>query len=266
MKKDNYYESSKRVDGSTTLGKFFNIVLDKLDILRAVYYPHSYETLRISGHKTEEVKLISGNVFYDICLGELYFHSVIENLTRWQEVINEYIVDFNCKWKYYAVSKRMNSIGKYGCDKNDCSASEDELTLYSIINNLGSNDWQDMFLTARSVDLYPLALKLKVFGSIDVNDMFQKCFKVKIPSYRLENGEMIENSFADELIYRIEREDSAVLAANTLMTVCNEICRMINDVKRLDMKSDNKDFFNHLPYRIQDILDLNVEPKNFFDE
>ncbi|MCL1933272.1 MAG: hypothetical protein FWF53_05640 [Candidatus Azobacteroides sp.] len=265
-------EFFRRVDDSTDLGKFFNIIFDKLNIVRMIYCPQSYESLRIEGEEPGNVKTALADVFYDLCLGELYLHGVIKNLNRWQELINEYNVGFVSSWKYYAISKRTDAINEYGGDESDYNedgsvrpAGDDDLISYSIIKYLVPDDRRDIFVTTRTGDLFRFAELITASGKFDVTDAIRKCFKVKIPSYRSENGEMIENTFADELIYRIEKEDSAVLIANTLMTVCNEIRRMINEVKRLDKKSDNKEFFSRLPYRIRDIFDLKVEPCNFFE-
>ena len=258
------------MDEACKLGKFFNIVFDNLGIGRMLFCPKFY---RPTDGKNTETTAISSVFFYELCLGELYLHSVIKGLNRWKGILGEYNGEFQGNWKYYALSKRMNSIRLYGGDEDDYNpdgsvrteVDNERLSCFTVINDLIPNE-KDLFKDSRPSDLSYFARMLITCGKIDIGDIFKSCFGKKLLTYRMEEGKMVENSFSEEILIRIENENSAFLVANTLFAVCKRVRELVDGVKGLDRYEDNREFLSSkLPAGINGLLNLEVEPLNVFD-
>ena len=267
------YEFFKKIDESSNLAKFFNTVFSKLDIARMMHAPVSYDRIKTTEGVVENHKEYCASNFYKLCLGELYLHSIINNLNRWQKLLEEYNGEFQSSWRYYAMSKRMDLIKEYGGEESDYNedgsiktiVNDDCLSGYSIIGDLVNDNCLDIFIETNPEDLYDFASYIVINENINIIDLFEKTFGKKLTSYRLRDGEMIENTFADEIINKIEKEDSACLTANTLLGVAVSVKSLINNIKKLDKKQDNKDFLSvFLPFEIQNILDLRITSLNIF--
>ncbi|MDR1348023.1 MAG: hypothetical protein LBJ63_06290 [Prevotellaceae bacterium] len=267
------YELFHPVDESTALGRFINIVFSKLFMARAISAPISYEAVKEKGKKIENHKERAALHFYDLCLGELYLHSIIDNLNRWQRILKEYNEEFQSNWRYYASSKRLDSIREYGGEADDYNddgsiktdVSDEELLNYSVIGDLIPDSWSDTFIHTIPQDLYPFASFIPVNEKINAFEIFEQCFGKKPTTYRMENGIMKENTFADELIHRIEREDSAELTANTLIAVCVEAIFIVCTTKELDRNKNNEGFLSKfLPAYINNLFELKIEPIQIF--
>jgi len=267
------YEFFKKIDESSNLAKFFNTVFSKLDIARMMHAPVSYDRIKTTEGVVENHKEYCASRFYELCLGELYLHSIINNLNRWQKLLEEYNGEFQSSWRYYAMSKRMDLIKEYGGEESDYNedgsiktiVNDDCLSGYSIIGDLVNDNCLDIFIETNPEDLYDFASYIVINENINIIDLFEKTFGKKLTSYRLRDGEMIENTFADEIINKIEKEDSACLTANTLLGVAVSVKSLINNIKKLDKKQDNKDFLSvFLPFEIQNILDLRITSLNIF--
>ncbi|MDR0573028.1 MAG: hypothetical protein LBG96_03180 [Tannerella sp.] len=265
------YDFFKKVDDGSKLGKFFNIVFDKICVSRILFSPKFYER---EEKENVRIRATSSIHFYELCLGELYLHSVITGLNRWKEILSEYNGEFQGRWKYYALSKRMDAIRRYGGEDGDYNpdgsiregVDNARLSCYTVVNDLVSSDYRDIFTDSRPENLFHFARQIVTGESMSITDMFKSCFGKKLPTYRMEGGQMVEIRFSEELLMRIERENSACLVANTLLAVCNRISELVDTVKSLDRYQDNGKFLSAiLPSDIDKLFNMEVEPLAIFD-
>jgi hypothetical protein len=263
------YETFTPVEESTNLGKLINIVFRKLTTSRMLCSPVFY------GHHTiTEKKVTLAQNFYELCLGELYLHSMLRELHRWQDVLREYKEEFRGRWRYYAASKRLESINKHGgehCDycedgTVEVEVGDDRLEAYSVIQDLVNKDWRDIFTRTKPNDLVPLCKCMIASESVNILDACEKHFGKRLPSYTLKNdGTAVKNTFADEVFHHIERVDTAKQAANLLMGAVVDACAVVDFVKALPKREDNKEVLGKtIPNAIRTVLEVNLKPVKVF--
>jgi hypothetical protein len=262
MNKPLSYSFFQEVDESTKLGQLINCAFAKLSTVRMMCCPQFY------AQEAENQKALTSGLFYDLCLGELYLHSLVENLHQWQEILYKYNGEFEGSWKYYAASKRLDYIKEYGGDEDDyledgsvkINISEEELTQYSVVDDLVSNFFRSIFLETKPEDLFRFLQYIVINANLNVNDVFQQTTGKKLKTYRIENEKMVENTFVDELFRKMDKEDFATLVVNTLFSVVLQINILIKKISELDKANDNRQFLSMLPVLIQDILDVKIVP------
>ena len=248
----------ERVDSSTKLGQLLNRCMDSVDTLRIVSIPHDFE--RDADSKTNMAIL-----FYETCLIEAYLHSIIPSLNRIKATAKEYKT-FDSNWKYYATSKRYDSIKEYGGDDDDYDAegnitpaTDEKLKVYSVVSDLRISDSRDIFISAELSDLMTLFKFIDFHGRNDINDFFLQTTGKRLKTYRMENGKMIENDWADEAINKSSREFASDELSAAVMTVFSWITVLVEKIRDLKKDEDNKDFFEFLIKEVDRILNLELE-------
>jgi hypothetical protein len=259
------YEYFSKEDESTNLGKFINTVFSKLSCLRILSVPKTFP------HENEYIgyKEMNAVLFYDLCLTETYLHSIYMKLHQWKEKAIEYNIEFQSSWKYYAAAKRLKFIRDDGCGgENDYNADGtiktevDETTLadYSIIGELVNEDCRDIFLQTDPKDLLQTVKYLIADSNISIPDIFKHATGREITTYRMENGEMKENNWADNQILNCENKEHARMVADYLIGLAVEIKTLVELTRQKEKTSDNKEFFIAMPALVQKILDMQIEP------
>ncbi|MDR0682036.1 MAG: hypothetical protein LBG15_09355 [Dysgonamonadaceae bacterium] len=257
------YEFFKHVDESSELGRFFNLVFSKLNIPRIIHAP------KIFAGKEDERRQYKAEAFYRLCLSEMYLHSIIDNLCKWKKETEEYINEFSCRWRYYASAKRLESIRQYGGDPDDYNpdgsikntVDDKILSSYHIAEHLAPSDWNEIFTQTRLTDLLFIADLIIIESKMDIADIFQKAVGgERLKTFRMEDGKMIENDWADDLMRKSQDENNAVLTVDTLFSILYEVTTIAEEMKTISRTDDNDDFFRRLPRRIQNLFDLkNIE-------
>jgi hypothetical protein len=260
----------KKVDGSSKLGRFFNEVFDKMYPTRILSAPSIYmkESKDTEGAHIEYGMIVkSAILFYKTCQIELYFHAVMNGLEYWINILAKYNGQFESNWNYYAASKRVDCINEYGGEEEDyepdgsikVDVDDDKLKSYTVVHDLLNEDVKDVFTQTPIEGICDFARFILKNGCIDAIDLLQNASGKRLKTYRRENGKMVENTFSDEVIQKLEKEESYCHAANTLIAVGIEIATLVAAIKQLDENKDNKSFFyTYLPEKIQDILNLRI--------
>jgi hypothetical protein len=189
-------------------------------------------------------------------------------LHQWQEILYKYNGEFEGRWKYYAASKRLDYIKEYGGGEDDyledgsvkTNISEEELTQYSVLDDLVSDFFRSIFIETKPENLMSFFQYIVINSNLNINDIFQRTTGKTLKTYRIEDEQMVENTFADEVLQKIDYEDSALLLVNTLFSVVLQINILIKKISELDKANDNRQFLSMLPELIQDILDVKIVP------
>ena len=101
------------IDNKSPLAKFFNKIISKIQTLRIISLPRTFEDVK--GNEAS-FKMMT---YYQTALWEKWMHGVVKRLEEWDAVIDEYFDEFDGSWEYYALSKRLESINKCGSDDEE---------------------------------------------------------------------------------------------------------------------------------------------------
>lgn len=268
MAKGCFYELFSRIEDSSRLANLFNQVLHKLDVIRMVSAPSTFE-------KKEEDEC-GINLFYESCLWEMYLHGVIDKLNRWNSILNEYESEFNSKWKYYASSKRIESIKEYGGVDEDydnegnirtMNLSDKELECYTVIRDLVQDDWRDIVQETRPVHLSGLCSALQTQAKVSITDIFKNAVGQEIPMYKEdENGNMIKMNFVDLALSKASDEFQADSFSSIVLFVCHSIQYLIEKIRSLEKFHDNTEQLISIHDDVVYLLNLDFEKMEYYKQ
>lgn len=260
MKNTCEYRFFAKVDDSTSLGKLFNQVFKELEILRMISSP---DTTTVNGWNNSEQALL----FYEICLIEKYMHSIMKNLTEWQTACKRYSNEFHFSWKYYALSHRIELIKEFGGEEEDYNEdgsirtdlSDDELINDTIVIELADPYLKSIFLSTTPMNCLAICYMIVNTESNSIFNFFKEMTGKPLKTYRRnENGEFIENDWADEVMQKSKRQLLHENIAVTFWSVLSTVRNLIDQVEKLPKTEDNKEFFQLLPQKIEDIFNLKI--------
>ena len=261
------YDLFQRINDNSRIAKAFNDIFDKLDAIRICSAPSIFEQAK----NGEQV-----SVFFETCLWETYLHSVVSKLNRWGEDLDEYFNEFEGSWKYYAASRRIESLQEgFGDDKDyneDGSIKKDnltdeDLTPYSIIGDLVFDDWRDIVQDTTREQLYGLCGALQLKFKVSLTDVIKSHFGTEIQLYKQdENGNMVPMSFADKVLSKVQGEVDAEGYSAIVIVVCDCMQEILSQLKSFNRAQDNKDALQSIRRDIGLLLELRFEEMNIVNK
>lgn len=272
MKRDTktpFYDVMCNVNENCVLAVYFNKIIGELDIVRIFSSPRTFEDTK------QENKDYSA-IFYQTVLWELWFHGVVERLNKWNEMLNEYFSEYEGKWKFYACSKRLESINGYGGEESDynedgsirtLNLTEDDLIHHTVLSKMVQDDCRDIVQETTYVDLQYMISCLKAHASFSLPDAFKEFFGKEITTYKQdENGNMVPMSFADKAMDKAVEQYTADGMAASITLVCEFIQRIIRDIRAMDKFSDNTNKLIQIHKDVRNILDFNFNEVSYVEE
>lgn len=272
MKRDTktpFYDVMCNVNESCVLAVYFNKIIGELETVRIFSSPRTFEDTK------KENKDYSA-IFYQTVLWELWFHGVVERLNEWNEILNEYFSEYEGKWKFYACSKRIESINEYGGEESDynedgsirtLNLTKDDLRHHTALGEMVQDDWRDIVQETTCADLQYMISCLKTHASFSLSDAFKECFGKEIATYKQdENGNMVPMSFADKAMDKAVEQYTADGMAIGITLVCEFIQRIIRDIRAMDKFSDNRDKLIQIHKDVRNILDFNLDEVSYVEE
>lgn len=272
MKRDTktpFYDVMCNVNENCVLAVYFNKIIGELDIVRIFSSPRTFEDTK------QENKDYSA-IFYQTVLWELWFHGVVERLNKWNEMLNEYFSEYEGKWKFYACSKRLESINGYGGEESDynedgsirtLNLTEDDLIHHTVLSKMVQDDCRDIVQETTYVDLQYMISCLKAHASFSLPDAFKEFFGKEITTYKQdENGNMVPMSFADKAMDKAVEQYTADGMAASITLVCEFIQRIIRDIRAMDKFSDNTNKLIQIHKDVRNILDFNLCEVSYVEE
>jgi len=191
--KKNSYTSFGYIEDDSKLALMFNAIMKRLSPMRMLCAPVSFR-------KEESIAGFQDEKFCDFCRYELWMHSVVDRLNRWQERLCDYFVEYGGSWKYYAASNRLSSISEYGGEGSDYDAggiirteglTDDEYEPYTIVRELYGEDCIDIVQDTLPQDLNGLCSDLVANSRIDILKGLREVFGKNVQAFHQdENGEM----------------------------------------------------------------------------
>lgn len=251
----------EKIDHFSYLAIFFNEIFRQLRLVRKISSPTTFKDIKNLKDESDGLK----DKFFHTCLFELYAHAVIRKLEDWYRIISEYLKEYNGSWEYYARSKRLYLINEFGGGTQDYNEDGtvktdvdiDTIISNSIINYLVPEDWRDIVIETEPDDLNYIYTCISVNGSFTLQDMF-KAIGASLKSYRVENGNMVENNEDDELLHKITCQDQSERYVSLLYTIVSIISRIVIEIKTLPKDKDNKEYFENLQMRITNIFNFDI--------
>lgn len=266
MAKECFYELFSRIKDDSRLADLFNQVLHELDIVRMMSAPSTFEIEK----KGENCAAL----FYESCLWEMYLHGVIDKLNFWKNLLNEYETEFGSNWKYYASSKRLESIKEYGGDDKDydtegnirtLNLSNEDLECYSILTDLVQDDWRDIVQETKAEHLSGLCASLQTQAKISITDVLKNISGQEIPMYKEDkDGNMVKMTFADRALSKASDESRADDLSTMVLFVCNSIQYFIEKIRNLEKFCDNKEQLILIYNDVVCLLNLDIGKMEYY--
>lgn len=241
------YEFFQKINGNSPLSKRLDKIMDKMDLMRIVSAPVSFESLK---HVEGE------HIFYLCCLFEVWLHDVVVRLQDWVVRIGQYLDEYQGSWKYYAICQHRDNVKDGWGDEKDYDEegnivqrelSDEELCHYSIIGDIYYDDWRDIVQETTPSDLAWIKSSLQIHAENDFVDVFKRATGADINMYKKvydEDGEVV-----DMEPYTTEERDlmkvSEMVDAEDDGIFITKLCEIINNIcgtlKNLDRCQDNKE-------------------------
>lgn len=252
------YSFSKNIEGNEPLTHLFNAVLKEMSFLRMISAPSSTYSFE---HSSDSMS----KTFFDCCIAEVYFNRVIDELRKWKTDTIKYVNEFQCSWKYYSLSRKNDLSNEYGHDDTDyddngdlrTSFTDDELSPYTLPGTwLGYND---IFLTAEPSDFAFISRILENVGIFSFLKFKEAMGWGEIKTYtQEEDGSMKQMSWEDEVLQDAEKQIHADSLSEIMKWVLYSVRILVNEVSNLNPTEDNKEYFESLVSRIDNILNLKI--------
>lgn len=264
-----FYDIMCRVEEDCILAVYFNKVINELDTVKILFAPKTFED-------TKKENRDFADRFYQSCLWELWFHHSLSRLHKWDNTLNEYFSEYEGKWKFYACSKRLESINEYGGEESDynedgsirtLNLTEDDLRHHTVLGEMVQDDCRDIVQETTYADLQDMILCLETHASFSISDVFKECFGKEITTYKQdENGNMVPMDFADKAMDKAVKQYTADGMSASIMLVCEFIQRIIRDIRAMDKFSDNTDKLIQIHSDVRNILDFNFNEVSYVEE
>lgn len=206
----------------------------------------------------------------------MYLHGVIDKLNFWKHLLNEYETEFGSNWKYYASSKRLESIKEYGGDDKDydtednirtMNLSDKELECYTVIKDLVQDDWRDIVQETKPEHLIELCAALQTQAKISITDIFNNVVGQEIPMYKEDkDGNMIKMTFVDQALSKASDESRADDLSTMVLFVCHSLQYFIEKIRKLEKFRDNKDQLISMYNDVVCLLNLDIGKMEYYRE
>lgn len=266
-----FYELMCRVEEDCPLAIFLNKVISKLDTVKILFAPRTFKD---ANDTNKENGKSDADRFYQSCLWELWFHNVISRFHEWDDMLNEYFSEYEGKWKFYACSKRLESIKEYGGDENDynedgsirtLNLTEDDLKFYTVLGKMVQDDCRDIVQETTYYDLQYMVSCLKAQASFSISDAFKECFGKEITTYKQdEDGNMVPINFADKALNKAEKQDEADIMDSYIYLICTFIEKTIEKIKSMNMFCDNTEELSQIHKDVKNMIDFNFLEVSIF--
>lgn len=259
-------------EDKTELERFIDLVKNKFLLSKIITTPRTFEDL-----KHDYTNEIAAD-FYKLNICGNYLDELPKRITKWIDTIDEYLTEFQGKWKYYAHSKRRDLINKYGGDEDDydengeikMNVSDEELYSYHVLNDLVWDECRDIIQDTVPDDVKILLQYIMVDARINITDILRNVNPNQhITSYRIEDGNVVENTANDEVVNKVSRMVDADDICGLFTVVFYAICGVVDYVRSLkkekiqddcvdELKKLNDDLHHLLQFEL-DSLDFYVD-------
>lgn len=246
------------------LAKAFNRIIMKLSLLRTMSLPRTFSD---AAGAQAAFKMQS---YYETILWEKWLHGVFKRLEEWANIINEYFDEYAGSWEYYALSKRLDYLNKYGSDdKEDYDPdgsikthdiSHEQLKYHTVFSDL-YHDCVDIVQDTKPDDLYSLICTLKANSQISIIDILQQVSGNSVKSYILDESENLRPAtFADKVEIKVSEMVEADDLSNLVYLIAQKmesLTAKIEAIYRSDrIYQDNRGLLKGVLQEVSKILNL----------
>lgn len=259
------------IDNKSPLAKFFNKIISKIQTLRIISLPRTFEDVK--GNEAS-FKMMT---YYQTALWEEWMHGVVKRLEEWDAVIDEYFDEFDGSWEYYALSKRLESINKCGSDDEENfnpdgsiktkGIMKEQLYFFTIFLHL-YHDCVDIVQDSRPSDLKLLIEAVGVKSRFSVIDVLSKVEGKQIPSYIIDkDGTLRQTTFAEREMRKalgmVEAHDDGQLIY-LIASIMEQLTTELETIAKSDaIYSDQNDLLYAIQNDIDALLNLQFEETRF---
>ena len=260
------YQFLDKIEDSSLLAENLNKVMCELFLFRNVCAPRTFKSLQTSDKGTDMY------MFYLSCLFDEYVHDCVTRLRTWQSVTNEYIEEYQGKWKYYAASKRLSAINEgFGSPEDfdedghiiQDNVTKEQLEYYSVVSDLYYDNWCDIVQDTEPKDLEWLRSSLQLQSSFDFVDAMKECFGAEIDSFKItydEDGELISKekmTREDRDLQRISESVECDDMYSFVINLCEAVQFICKKISALDKMKDNAEEIKEINRLVTGVLECN---------
>ena len=236
-------EKSKQ---DTQLNAFLKKIQKRMLLQKIMYTPITFEDVRMISFNEQ------AQAYYIIKLCHDWIDAVPKKIDEWIDIINEYFDEFVGSWEYYATSKRLDFIRKYGPSDDDLDengeirtegVTRDELKYHTVIHELYHYDFRDILQDFTMDDINHLSMAVMFDAVIDIKSMVKDVTGKSIDTYVISEDRQHARKldFGEYELRKISNQVDAEDECRMLFTLAYIIYNMMNELH--DMK-DNV-FDNH---------------------
>lgn len=254
------YDFCKKIEDKSNLAALFNRVMEETLFLRITCAPKSFQEM-----KEHEEHIVPH--FYEMCLCEMWMHRVIDMLREWDKLLEEYFTEFSGSWKFYALSRKIDSIKEYGsADDEDYnedgsvknSFPDEKLIPYSIIKELIPGDCKDIVIDSDANDLMVIPNSIMIASQIHVDEIIERVFGEGLTMYKTnEKGDMVPITTIEKSLGKINREangeELALLMKGIILSLW-ATCLLVR--KAFNPTEDNVEQLEALHKYVKNMLNL----------
>ena len=261
----------KHIESDLPLAVAFNKVVSKINTLWIMTRPRIFDDIK--GEETA-FKMMT---YYQILLWEKWLHEVVQRLQEWITTIDECFGEFNGSWEYYALSKRLNFLNKFGGDDEDYNPdgsikttdiTHEQLKYHTVFSDL-YHDCVDIVQDTKPTDLYPLINAIEANSRVSVIDILQKVSGKEITAYTMgDDGHLRPITFADRELHKVSEMVEAHDYGHVIYIIALLMEQLTKGIETV-AKSETAFFDNHELLRAiqsdaEAILFLNFEDTRHF--
>lgn len=251
------YEIFNKIEDDCRLASVLNKAMESLGTARIISAPRFFDDMNREKDHT----------FCQLLVFEKYLKEAVWKLHQWDKLIGEYMKDFEGSWEYYARSKRIDSIKKYGgggYDYNEDGSirkdvSKEVLLLYTIPSDLYQEGVGDIVFLTKPKDLWFITRLFKVNAELSFKDIFKNAAGVDIPTSHLENGKIVKDTWIDDVENKACRQLDAESYVAIVLFVSFFFQNTIYKIKQLKPDQDNKEDLLSIWEDIRQCIDFNNE-------
>lgn len=249
------------IEHDCNLAKLFNHAIRHLERVRIVSAPIDF--FQKDGTRSEQIVM-----FYESCLWELYLHGVVNKLETWKNAINEYLGEYNGSWKYYASSKRLDSIREHGGEPEDFDENgeirtegltDNELEGYTLKYDL-DDQVRNAAISAYPRNLESMFYMLIGFASLHPIEIINMALGSNLKQYKQdEEGNMVEMTFAEKAQQKAMNQTSMDDLVKILVAVVYEFRSLVQFIENVPSFEDYKDELTDFNMKVINLMNLNFK-------
>lgn len=225
--------------------------------------PRTFDDMR---KPKDTTNMAIGFFSLSICID--YLKESADRLWKWSNIIDNYLVEFNGSWKYYAASRRLEFIKENGGDEEDYDENgeiiteglpDDAYSCYTVMDDLFDAMSRDVVQDTRQEDVHQIISVICADASLDMRKIFGK----PINTYTFDDeGHIKKMSQEEQDLSLVEKQVQADDFSSLVIILFRGIwylCQLLKERAKKHVYEDNVEFLKEIRQHVEDIKNANID-------